>query len=61
MFIGAGVGMFFLIPTLFGRPVEWWYGGLAISAGIAMLGLGVFISSRFAEPPPASRNEPPAR
>lgn len=61
MFIGAGVGTFFLIPTLFWRPIEWWYGGLAISAGIAMVGLGVFMSSRFAEPPPGTRSEPPAR
>jgi hypothetical protein len=61
MFIGAGIAMFFLIPTLFGSPIEWWFGGLAISAGIAMLGLGIFFSSRFAEPPPGSRNDPPAR
>lgn len=61
MFIAAGVAMFFVMPTLFGSPIEWWFGGLGISAGIAMLGLGVFISSGFAEPPPGSRNEPPAR
>jgi hypothetical protein len=61
MFIGAGVAIVFLIPTLVGKPIEWWYGGLAISAGIATVGLGLFFSSRFAESPPATRNEPPAR
>jgi hypothetical protein len=34
---------------------------LGVSAGIAMIGLGVFFSSRFCEPPSGSRNEPPAR
>ena len=31
---------------------------LGISAGILVLGLGVFFSSRFAEPPPGCRLEP---
>lgn len=61
MFGGAAVALFFLIPTLFGRPVEWWYGGVAISAGIALVGLGIFFSSRFAEPPAGRWTDPPAR
>jgi hypothetical protein len=61
MFVGAGGALFFLIPTLLGNAIDWWFGGLAIAAGVAMLGLGVFISSRFAEPPPGSRNDPPVR
>jgi hypothetical protein len=61
MFVGAGIALFFLIPTLLGDPIDWWFGGLAVAAGVAMLGLGVFISSRFAEPPPGARNDPPVR
>jgi hypothetical protein len=61
MFIGAGLAMFFLIPTLFGARVERGFGGLGISAGIALLGLGVFLSSLFAEPPSGSVNDPPSR
>ena len=61
MFVGVGIALFFLIPTLLGHPIEWWYGGLAIAAGIVILGLGVFFSSRFAEQPPAPRNDPPGR
>lgn len=61
MFVGAGIAMFFLIPTLIGRPVEWWFGGLAISAGVAMTGLGLFFASRFAEPPAGRWTDPPAR
>jgi hypothetical protein len=61
MFLGAGVATFFLIPTLIGHPIDWWYGGMSVAAGITMLGLGLFYSSRFATPPPGTRNEPPAR
>ena len=57
MFAGAATAVFFLIPGLIGRPIEWWYGGVAVAAGIALLGLGVFLSSRFAEPPQATRYE----
>lgn len=32
----------------------------ATCAGIAVVGLGIFFSSRFAEPPPGIRKEPPA-
>jgi len=61
MFVGAGMALSFLILVLLGNAIGWWFGGLAVSAGIAMLGLGVFISSRFAELPPGSRNDPPVR
>jgi hypothetical protein len=61
MFLGAGVATFFLIPTLIGHPIDWWYGGMSVAAGITMLGLGLFCSSRFATPPPGTRSEPPAR
>jgi hypothetical protein len=48
---------FFLLAAgfgkVFGHVLEWWYGGVAISAGLAVVGLGFFFSSRFAEPPPA--------
>jgi hypothetical protein len=57
MFAGAGMALFFLIPTLIGHPIDWWYGGVAIAAGVSLLGLGVFSSSRFAEPPPGTQYE----
>jgi hypothetical protein len=71
MFIGAGILTFFLIVA----GATWLVEGstsdsdariaviiaLAASAGIALLGYGLFWSSRFAEPPPGARNEPPAR
>ena len=57
MFIGAGMALFFLLPTLIGRPIDWWWGGLAISAGVAMAGYGLFFSSRFADPPPGTQYE----
>jgi hypothetical protein len=57
MFVAAGMATFFLLAAWlgkeFGRVLEWWYGGVAISAGLAVVGLGLFLSSRFAEPPPA--------
>jgi len=61
MFAGAGLAAFFLIPKLFLSPIEWWYGGFSIAVGVAILGLGVFFSSRFAEPPANSRSDPPSR
>lgn len=42
-------------------PPAFVLGALLISACIVVLGAGVFFSSRFAEPPPDSRTEPPAR
>ena len=51
MFLGAAIAIFFVTLTLFGSPIEWWRGGLAISAGVAIVGFGIFFSSRFAEPP----------
>jgi hypothetical protein len=56
LFIAAGIATFFLVAAglgkVFGQVIDWWYGGLAIAAGLAMVGLGLFFSSRFAEPPP---------
>ena len=57
MFIGAAIALFFLVPTLVGHPIEWWYGGLGIGAGVALVGFGIFFSSRFAEQPPGSQHE----
>jgi hypothetical protein len=37
------------------------FAGLAVAASIAVVGLGLFLSSRFATPPSESTNEPPAR
>ncbi len=70
LFAAAGIATFFLIagvlgnafgpPSLFDDSTAL-IGGLAASAGIAILGLGLFFSSRFVEPPPGARSEPPAR
>jgi hypothetical protein len=70
MFIGAAIATFFWIVAGFGKVLghtrmfdggEWLIACFAVPAGIAMLGLGIFFSSRFCEPPPGTRNEPPAR
>jgi hypothetical protein len=70
LFLGAGVATFFLIAAGLGKvlgatvmfnDINGLIAGLAASAGIAMLGLGLFVSSRFVEPPPGTRSEPPAR
>lgn len=58
MFAGAAMMAFFLLPALMGHPFEWWYGGLAIGAGIVILGAGIFFSSRFADPPGSLGGEP---
>jgi hypothetical protein len=60
MFVGLALTTSFLIPLL-GSPDEPELGSLGISAGIAVLGLGVFLSSLFAEPPSASVNDPPSQ
>jgi hypothetical protein len=51
MSIGAAIASFFLVLALVGNPVDWWFGGVGVAAGVAMLGLGIFFSARFAEPP----------
>jgi hypothetical protein len=61
MFIGAGFAMCLSIPIAFGNHVERGFGGLGIAVGIVILGLGVFFSSRFAEPPSGSLNDPPSQ
>ena len=35
--------------------------GLCVASIVAMFGVGLFFSSRFAEPPPGHGNEPPVR
>ena len=56
LFVAAGIATFFLIAAglgqVFGQVIDWWWGGLAIAGGVAMVGLGLFFASRFAEPPP---------
>ena len=62
VFIGAGLAVFFLtIGTIFEQERAHAMAALGVAAGVALLGVGVFVSSRFAELPPNSRNEPPAR
>jgi hypothetical protein len=69
MFIGAGIAAFYLIfaglGMVFGATRMFDHifdlvAALAVSAGIAILGLGIFFSSRFCEPPSGTRSEPPA-
>ncbi len=70
MFIGAGIAMFATIAVGLGKAFAvtemfhdrgGWVAAFAISAAITLLGLGIFFSSRFCEPPPRTRSEPPAR
>jgi hypothetical protein len=70
MFIGAGIATFATIAVGLGKAFAvtemfhdrgGWIAAFAISAAIALLGLGIFFSSRFCEPPPGTRSEPPAR
>ena len=70
MFLGAGIAAATLLAAGFGKlfgatqmfvNVTGWIAGISISAGIAMLGVGLFFSSRFATPPADSQNNPPAR
>lgn len=58
--IAAGVGKVFGPAAMF-DDITHLFAGLAVSASIAVVGLGLFLSSRFATPPPGSGNEPPAR
>ena len=62
VFIAAGLAIFFItIGTIFEHERSHAMAALGVAAGVALLGVGVFVSSRFAEQPPDSRNEPPAR
>ena len=69
MFIGAGVFTFFslvlAIFVLLGKTselpdLENIAPLFVLGIGIAMVGFGLFFSSRFADPPDNVRNEPPA-
>ncbi|MEO6080149.1 MAG: hypothetical protein ABIQ86_10265 [Steroidobacteraceae bacterium] len=66
MFVGAAIATFFWIVAGLGKLLGharmfdeniWLIAAFAVPTGIAMLGLGIFFSSRFCEPPPGSRNE----
>jgi hypothetical protein len=70
LFLGAGIATFFLIAAGLGKVfdtmamfpnVTGLVVGLAVSAGVAVVGMGLFFSSRFATPPSGAGNEPPAR
>jgi hypothetical protein len=70
LFVGAGIAVFFLVAALLGKvfglthmftDITGLMVGLAVAAGVAVVGAGLFLSSRFATPPPAPTNEPPAR
>ena len=70
LFFGAGIATLVLIAVGLGKTfgaagmfndITGWIVGLAVSSGVAMLGLGIFSSSRFCEPPPGTRSQPPAR
>ena len=58
--ISAAMATFFLIAVILGKvfgltgmfeDITGLIAGLAISAGVAIFGLGIFFSSRFCEPP----------
>lgn len=62
MFVAVGVGLFFFTMWQTGViPEKASIIGLSAAGIIAMLGIGLFYSSRFAEQPRRSRNEPPVR
>lgn len=70
MFLGAGIATFALVLMLLGKlfGVAVLLGSMhkglpviAVAAAVAVLGLGLFLSSRFATPPPAVSPENPAR
>lgn len=62
MFLAGAMAIFFLaIGTIFENESSHAHAALAVAAGVALLGAGIFVSSRFAEQPTESRNEPPAR
>jgi hypothetical protein len=56
MFLAAGLAIIFAtIGLMFGDRQA--IAALAIAAALALVGLGIFFSSRFAELPPGSQNE----
>jgi hypothetical protein len=58
--IAVGLGQLFAVTEMF-QDRGGWIAAFAISLAIAILGVGIFFSSRFCEPPPGTRSEPPAR
>jgi hypothetical protein len=70
LFIAAGIATFFVLAAILGKlfgltnMFDLTTGlavGLSVSGAVAVMGLGLFWSSRFATPPPGAGNEPPAR
>jgi len=62
MFIGGAIAIFCLaVATLFDGDRSHALAASVVAVGISVVGAGVFVSSRFAELPPDSRNEPPAQ
>src|SRR5689334_9791264 len=60
--VAAAMAIFVLpIGTIFDTEASRAHAALAVAVGIALVGAGIFFSCRFAELPPESRNEPPAR
>jgi hypothetical protein len=56
MFVAAGLAVIFLTAGLvFGHREA--FAALAIALGAVVAGLGVFFSSRFAEPPPGAMHD----
>jgi hypothetical protein len=69
MFTGAGIATFVLMAAvlakIFAAPMlddtSGMIGVVGVAAGIATFGLGLFLSSRFAEPPSGTRSKPADR
>jgi hypothetical protein len=70
MFVGAGIAVFASIAVGLGkalgvdamfRDTGGWIAAFALAFAVAIVGLGLFFCSRFAEPPPGIRNDSPAR
>ncbi len=57
MFVAAGLAIVFATLGIVFEDRQA-FAALAIAAAIALAGLGVFFSSRFAEPPPGTQREP---
>jgi hypothetical protein len=60
LFVAITLGKLFSVTQMF-NDVSGWIVGVAISAAVAVVGWGLFYSSRFATPPLPAPDEPPAR
>lgn len=70
LFLAAAIALAFVVATGFGKtfgPPQFMSNvtplifGLSVSAGVAVIGLGLFFSARFATPPLEAGSQPPAR